>query len=144
MNIDKKTATLLISITFLLVLLVPTSPSAETQPESLFLEQFPAPEAKVFEAAIKGLENYRNSRQYNKEWEIKVDKAKGVLETNWFPEHRGEVKLKVQIVVWANHFRVDVWQKVGVMGTVKKTDWSRRTERHIQETIEKVLRDTKL
>lgn len=123
--------------------LLPISTHAETQPENLFLNHFAAPDTSVFEAAKKGLEEYLNTRPYKKEREIKTDKEKRTLETNWFPEHKGEVKLKVQIVVWSNHFRVDVWQKVGIMGTVKKTDWSRRTERHIQETIEKILYTSK-
>ncbi len=54
---------------------------------------------------------------------IEVDQEKGTIETNWFPEHKGEIRLKVQIVVWGDSYRVDVWQKAGwLFPAIEKTD----------------------
>lgn len=105
-----------------------------------FLSEFPPPSARVLKAAKLGLEKYRDTRQFKNEWLIHIDEQKGVIETNWFPEHKGEVRLKVQIVVWGDSFRVDVWQKMGwLFSSIEKTDGSRRTERHIQDTIKTQL-----
>ena len=105
-----------------------------------FVSELPKPDARVLKAAKLGLEQYRDTRPYKNEWLIQIDEEKGVIETNWFPEHKGEVRLKVQIVVWGGSFRVDVWQKVGwLFSSIEKTDGSRRTERHIQDTIKTQL-----
>jgi hypothetical protein len=101
-----------------------------------FLSEFSPPDTRILEAARRGLEEYRDARRYKKEWLIAVNQQRGTIETNWFPEHKGEIRLKVQIVVWGNSFRVDVWQKVGwLYSSIEKTEWSRRTERHIQDVI---------
>jgi hypothetical protein len=113
---------------------------AGTDVDDAFLSEFALPDARVLRAARLGLEQYRDTRQFKSEWSIQVDEQKGVVETNWFPEHKGEVKLKIQIVVWGDSFRVDTWQKVGwVFPSVEKTDRSRRTERHVQDAIRKQL-----
>ncbi len=96
----------------------------------------PAPH--VLKAAEQGLREFRNSRPYKDEWQILVDEKRGVVETNWYPEHKGEIRLRAIIAVWGDSFRVDVWQRVGwLFPSEEKTEWSRRTERHIQEAVQK-------
>ena len=71
---------------------------------------------------------------------IDVNKQKGLIQTSWYDDHKGEVHIKVQIIVWGTHFHVDAWQKVGlVFKDIRKTEWSQWTERKIQENIEKLL-----
>ena len=86
---------------------------------------------------MEALNSFKESRPYKNEWKIVVDKNKGVIETNWFPEHKGEVILKIQIVVWGTKYRIDVWQKGWLSSSPRKTTWSARYERNIQNEIEK-------
>ena len=117
---------------------------ADSEPGETFLSDFPSPNPTTFQAAKRGLEQYRDTRQYKNQWIIEANDKTGTIETNWFPEHKGEVVLKVQIAVWGNSLRVDAWQKVGwLYTTVERTDWSRRTERHIQDAIGQQLADRK-
>ncbi|MCI0371999.1 MAG: hypothetical protein L0214_11635 [candidate division NC10 bacterium] len=125
---------------FLFLVCSATAARADSDIGDAFVSGLPKPDARVLKAAKLGLERYRESRPYKKEWVIEIDEQKGVIETNWFPEHKGEVQLKVQVVVWGESFRVDVWQKVGwLVSSIEKTDWSRRTERSIQDTIKTQL-----
>jgi len=127
---------------FAAALLVSTTSAvhADKEPAEPFLSDFAPPNARVLRAAELGLHQYRETSRFPGEWSVQVDKEKGVIATNWYPDHKGEVELKVQIVVWGDSFRVDAWQKVGwVFRSVEKTDRSRRTERHIQELISKQL-----
>jgi hypothetical protein len=101
----------------------------------------PKPDPYTFQAALTGLERYRSNRPYKDEWGITSHPDTGVIETNWFPEHKGEVKLKVQIAVRDRLYRVDVWQQHLITNRVIKTDGSRRTELKIQSEIEKVLKE---
>ena len=103
------------------------------------LTGFPRASPQVFLAAVNGLEAYRNTRPYKDKWHISKSEPNGTIETDWYPEHKGEVTLKVQIAVWGNSFRVDVWQAVGLLPSATKTEWSRRAERHIQAAIESQL-----
>jgi hypothetical protein len=113
---------------------------AGKEPAEPFLTDFAPPNARVLRAAQLGLQQYRESSRFPTAWSVQVDQEKGVIATNWYPDHKGEVELKVQIVVWGDSFRVDAWQKVGwVLPSVEKTDRSQRTERHIQELINKRL-----
>src|SRR5437867_2761562 len=56
-----------------------------------------------------------------------------------FTVHKGEVELKAQVVVWGPQYRVDVWSRALLGRRVRKTWWSRVTEREIQEEIERRL-----
>ena len=133
-------ATVLAWLSALLLLVSVPAIGADGDLADAFLGDFPRPDARVLRAARLGLEHYRDTRPFKSEWSIQTDEQKGVIETNWFPEHKGEVKLKIQIVVWGDSFRVDAWQKVGwFLPSVEKTDWCRRTERHIQDAIKKQL-----
>jgi hypothetical protein len=123
-----------------ILLIWATAVQADKDVADPFLTEFAPPDAHVLRTARAELERYRDTSRFKDEWSIRIDEQKGVIETNWFPEHKGEVKLKIQIVVWGDSFRVDVWQKVGwVFPSVEKTDRSRRTERHVQDLIRKRL-----
>lgn len=102
----------------------------------------PKPDQYTFQAALTGLERYRSSHHYKSAWEITSHPDTGVIETNWFPEHKGEVRLKVQIVVRDRLYRVDAWQLQLITNRVIQTDRSRRTELNIQSEIEKVLKES--
>ncbi len=133
-------ATALAWLSALFLVLPAPAIGAEEDLADIFLSDFPSPDARVLRAARLGLEQYRDTRPFKSEWSIQIDEQKGVIETNWFPEHKSEVKLKIQIVVWGDSFRVDTWQKVGwFFPSIEKTDWCRRTERHIQDAIKKQL-----
>lgn len=134
----------LVWLSVLFLLSLTTVARSDADVGEAFLSDLTRPDVRVLRAAQLGLEKYRDTRQHKDKWIIQVDEQKGVIETNWFPEHKGEVKLKVQIVVWGDSFRVDAWQRIGWLFTsVKKTDWSRRTERHIQDSIKGQLTEGK-
>jgi len=97
------------------------------------------PDADVFVAVREGLEAYRaqNRAIGAKDWTVREDSQTGLIETGWFHVHKGEVELKAQIVVWGPLYRIDVWSRALLGGRVRKTWWSRVTERAIQEEIEK-------
>jgi len=102
-----------------------------------YVDQLEPPSTKLVESIVEALNSFKESRPYKNEWKIVVDKNKGVIETNWFPEHKGEVILKIQIAVWGTKYRIDVWQKGWLSSSPRKTTWSVRYERNIQNEIEK-------
>ena len=127
-------------IGILALMLAVTVSRADAELGEAFLADFAPPDSAVLQAAKRGLENYQDTRQYKNEWLIEINEQNGTIETNWFPEHKAEVILKVQIVVWGRSFRVDAWQKTGwLFKSVEKTEWSRRTERRIQDRIAQQL-----
>jgi hypothetical protein len=74
-------------------------------------------------------------------WVVVANEQTGVIETNWFPDHKGETRSKMQIVVWGNSYRGEVWQQEGwLFPSVKKTERSLRTERGLQDRIGEELR----
>jgi hypothetical protein len=116
---------------------------AAGDPPSAAAKDFATASPVVFSAAIRGLEMYRDTRPYKSEWKVASDPSSGIIETNWYPEHKGEVRLKIQISVWGESFRVDAWQKLGITSSVTKTEWSRRTERSVQNSVEAQLQREK-
>jgi hypothetical protein len=98
-----------------------------------------SPDAEVFGRVREGLEAYRaqNRAIAPSDWTVREDPQNGLIETGWFHVHKGEVALKAQIVVWGSLYRVDVWSRALLGGRVRKTWWSRVTEKAIQEEIER-------
>jgi hypothetical protein len=130
----------LIGVGLLALLWLPRAVISASDVSEAYLTDFTLPDIRIVRAAKRGLEEYRDTRQYKDEWIIDVDEEKGTIETNWYPEHKGEVEIKVQIVVWGDSFRVDAYQRVGwIIRSIKKTEWSRRTERHIQGAINRQI-----
>jgi hypothetical protein len=117
----------------------------ERQSPKLFPDAAAAPDPKVFAAVQKGLEKVQADPQiaWGKQWVLRADSPHGVIESDWFGEHKGEVYFKVQVVVWGSHWHVDVWQWDGLPiwpGPVTKKDWSRGFERQIQAHIDDAVR----
>lgn len=98
------------------------------------------PNPTVFKTVIQALENFRDQHPFKDQWVITPDQSRGTIETNWFPNHKGEVLLKVQISVWGNSFHLDVWQKVSLTNEIVKTERSRLTEMGVQLEIDTLLR----
>jgi hypothetical protein len=131
-----KTSLVIVSLIFILTQVLAIK-SYASEPESLYLDQFESPNKLVFESIRKGFGSFQEQRPYKLEWKVIIDEKKGIIETNWFPEHKGEVKLKVQIAVWGSIYRVDVWQQTGFLKAPYKTIWSMHFERNLQNEIEK-------
>lgn len=87
---------------------------------------------------FKGLQDYQSHQLFKSEWSISANQSSGIIETNWYPAHKGEIRLKIQIAVRDKSYRVDVWQKIQfiLFSEVVKTDWSRRVEYDLQRSIE--------
>ena len=100
-----------------------------------------SPDREVFARVRGGLEAFRaqNREIGPNDWSVHEDLAVGLIETGWFHLHKGEVELKAQVVVWGPLYRVDVWSRALLGGRVRKTWWSRVTERQIQEEIDRRL-----
>jgi hypothetical protein len=112
------------------------------EPESALTPQWPgnrSPDREVFARVKEGLEAFRaqNPQIGPNDWSVREDPEAGLVETDWFHVHKGEVELKAQVVIWGSHYRVDVWSRALLGGRVRKTWWSRVTERRIQEEIER-------
>nr|HNH83463.1 hypothetical protein [Acidobacteriota bacterium] len=111
-----------------------------TDIERFHISQPLPPNSIVFKKIIQALENFRDQRPFKDQWVITPDQSRGTIETNWFPNHKGEVMLKVQISVWGNSFHLDVWQKVSLTNEIVKTERSRLTEMGLQLEIDTLLR----
>jgi hypothetical protein len=117
----------------------------DREPPSLFPDKTPNPDPQVFTAIQKGLAKVQADPTiaWGKRWVLHADARTGVIESDWFEEHKGEVHFKVQVIVWGSHWHVDVWEWDGVPvfpGPVTKKDWSRRFERQIQEHLDDAVR----
>jgi len=111
------------------------------EPESALTPQWlgnKSPDHEVFAGVKDGLERFRaqNPQIGPNDWSLREDRAAGLIETGWFRVHKGEVELKAQVAVWGPLYRVDVWSRTLLGGQIRKTWWSRVTERQIQEAIE--------
>ncbi len=119
----------------LLILISSVSNAAELQDP--YIDQLAPPNQILLEAAENGVNSFKESSQFKKEWEVTIDREKGTIETNWFPVHKGEVESKIQIAVWGSLYRIDVWHLTGWLRTPGKTRHSMWFERMLQNEIEK-------
>ncbi len=120
----------------LLLLLICTVPVGAADLVSPYVSGLKPPNVELFNKVSEALVAFKGTRQYSKEWKIETNLERGTIETNWFPEHKGEIWLKVQIAVWGDQYRIDVWQKHGLFPTISKPEWARRYERNVQNAIE--------
>lgn len=58
----------------------------------VILKEAPAPDNRVLLAAKNAINEYHDSLQWKDQCSIKINDVKGVIETNWHPVHKGEVK----------------------------------------------------
>jgi hypothetical protein len=109
--------------------------------ESPIVRLSPRPDSLVFLSVVRSTEQYRDSSLYASYWKIDANSSTGLVQTNWFPDHKGEITLKIQIVVRGTSFHIDVWQKLPFWGGIRKTEWSRGREYEIQSKIERDLKN---
>jgi hypothetical protein len=101
------------------------------------------PDARVFAVVLSTLEQEHLSRHRTASpWHLSIDPARGTIESTWYSDHKGEVWLKVQAVVFGPHFRIDVFQRVWLFSRyATRTEWSSRVEVSLQESISKALHE---
>jgi len=100
------------------------------------------PDPHVFAAARTGVEQHLIARSQTASLlSLAVDPRAGTIQSAWYSDHKGEVWLKVQVSVWSSFFRVDVYQRVGLVSphAIRGSHWSTLTERAIQERISGLL-----
>lgn len=95
-----------------------------------------SPDPELFEVVKRGLEKYSKNRETISEFTLNPDPNTGFVETGWYRDHKGEIRLKAQVFVWGKNYRIDVWQRIQFTGEVAKTEWSRMSEKEIQNAIE--------
>src|SRR5258706_8437167 len=82
-----------------------------------YLPATPQADSSFFALVLDGLSDYHAERERTiTDWEIHADRNKGIIETGWFKDHKGEVHLRINIVVWDSSYRVDVWQRLLLFG----------------------------
>jgi len=73
------------------------------------LRGYPFPKKEVVQAAKQILQSYLESKHIEEKVSVDVNYEKGIVETDWYLSHKGEVRLKVRVVVWGaffNFFRI--------------------------------------
>ncbi len=89
---------------------------------------------------LNALVNYKTSRPAIRDWKV-LEHKNGIVETDWFKEHKGEVILKIRIDSQVNPYHVEVLQKIPkwVIFTqeVSNTHWATFTRDRILLLLEK-------
>ncbi len=100
----------------------------------LYIENVPAPDPHLFSLVHKTLLKIENTLDEEK---IEInDPKRGILTTKWFGVHKGEVKVKFEVVVWDKGFQVEGWQQLGlIFKKSTKTKWARLMERKLISAI---------
>jgi hypothetical protein len=82
---------------------------------------------------------------FDKTPEIKyhADPRSGIVVTDWYKTHKGEVELRMEAGVNGDYVRFEGWHKVGFLRSPDKTDWSRRVEESFQRGLEILLKEPK-
>jgi hypothetical protein len=93
---------------------------------------------QIFNIALKAVADYQSNLQWGENLKIESDAEDGFIETNWYPVHKGEVSEKVQIFVWGDNYRVDVWHgsSNSKFRVPYRGDHASAREIRIQEAIE--------
>jgi hypothetical protein len=101
----------------------------------------------VLSIAIEAISDYQKTLQWSENLIIRPDAENGVIDTSWYPVHKGEVSEKIQVFVWGENYRIDVWHRAGWSFWYSPSGWSkfnvpykteitRMKEFQLQETIE--------
>ena len=107
---------------------------------SVILKEAPEPNNRVLLAAKNAINEYHGSLQWKDQCSIEINDITGIIETNWHPVHKGEVKRKIQIYVWGKMYRIDVWHKGSLFPSTGKKDYmARLVEMNLQSSIEAKL-----
>ena len=106
----------------------------------VILKEAPEPNNRVLLAAKNTINEYHDSLQWKDQCSIEINALAGIIETNWHPVHKGEVKRKIQIYVWGKMYRIDVWHKGSLFSSTGKKDYmARLVEMNLQSSIENKL-----
>ena len=99
------------------------------------------PDQHVFAMLTKALDDYREASPYS--FTVVVSPHDGLLQTGWYPVHKGEIELKIVAAVDGERYTVESWQRSswGLLRRPAKTDWSRRTESNIVERVERLMKE---
>lgn len=114
-------------------------PAFASGAETIALKEALKADTKVFEAAEKAIDKYKEYAK--KAWGVNVvtkfDKDKGLLYTDWHRVHKGEVEWKIEIMVWGHIYRVDVWERpsIGLFRYPRKGYMCRLEEMRLQQEI---------
>lgn len=97
---------------------------------------------EVFEKVVKVFEKFKASEEKRPvyDFDFQSDISKGIVTSNWFRTHKGEVIIKIEVGISGTFVRVEGWQKVGFLSSIQKTVQARRMEREFQEAISKALK----
>jgi hypothetical protein len=99
----------------------------------------PAPDQDLFYRIKAVIDQYRLELPWSAECDVQFDLQRGIIQTNWHPVHKGEVLQKVQVYIWGDMYRVDVWNKrafLAFLAKPKKKELARTYEWKIQNMIE--------
>ena len=109
----------------------------------IHLKEAPAPYKKLFSIIRDVMINYKKNmeKQGINNCALEIDSVNGAIETNWHPVHKGEQTRKIQVYVWGNLYRVDVWHrpKLRLSNKARKDYMSRLTEMQLQQEIEVLI-----
>ena len=122
----------------LLIVFVIVGCAHEIKP--VLLKEAPKPDYQVLSVATKAINEYYDSLQWKDQCVINIDNNDGIIETNWHPVHKGEIKRKIQIYVWGKMYRVDVWHRGPFTSSYGLKDYmARLVEMDLQSSIENKL-----
>ena len=87
---------------------------------------------------LESLESYRQSRPTITNWSV-YQKADGVIETDWYRDHKGEVILKIKINPNVKPVEILVLQKIGWLLFFSKetpdSEWAQKTKQRLAALI---------
>ncbi len=103
------------------------------------LYEAPKPDVRIMRAVSAVMREYMDKLDSKNQCVLEVD-TDGILDTNWHPVQQGTIKRKIQIYVWGDSYRVDVWHKPTFGPFRGSKDYqSRLMEMNLQFAIEKKL-----
>ncbi len=107
--------------------------------KTIRLYEAPKPDDRIFSAVSNVMREYIDGLEWKNNCVLEIDTV-GIIETNWHPVQKGDVKRKIQIYVWGATYRVDVWHKSIFAPFRGSKDYnSRLAEMNLQFKIEKKL-----
>ena len=104
------------------------------------LYEAPKPDEKLLSLISSVMrEDYIENLEWKEGCVLEVD-TNGIIETNWHQVKQDQATRKIQIYVWGDIYRVDVWHKYVLSPFRGTKDYaSRLVEMQLQQSIEKKL-----
>lgn len=121
----------------LFVLLTLTCSCATPQPQRA------PPNERVYTALVRAMNDYHGYPDYPHR--VIESSATGVVKTDWFPAHKGEVELKIVGIVDGERYTVEAWQRSSFFFCRgrSKTRLSRGAESNIVKRVQHLLKEEK-